>query len=202
MDNYFKNDEYWMEHINKKLEIDMWIDDYRDYFKSGTYLDLGCGVGQYSKVFLANGNEVISTDISKIALEKVKEFNKNVINLDMQKALPFEDNKFDVVFANLSIHYFNDTDTKNLMNEIKRILKTDGIFIGSVNGLEGLEKIKDTAKQIEEHFYFNKNKYIRLFDNKDLEKYLNIFDIIKIEKRETKRFEHHKNYWIFIARKS
>lgn len=202
MDNYFKNDEYWMEHINKELEEDMWIDDYKEYFKSGLYLDLGCGIGQYSRKFIANGNEVISADISKIALEKVKEFNSNIVNLDMQEPLPFKDNIFDVVFANLSIHYFNDNDTKNLMDEIKRILKQDGVFIGSVNGLEGLEKIKDTAKKLEEHFYFNKNKYIRLFEQEDLEKYLSGFAILKIEKRETKRFEHNKNYWIFIVRKS
>jgi len=50
MADYFKNDRYWKYHIAKKLEIDMWIDDYRDYFgNSGKCLDLGCGIGQHSK---------------------------------------------------------------------------------------------------------------------------------------------------------
>ena len=31
-DIYFKNDEYWKEHINKKLEDDIWIKNYREYF--------------------------------------------------------------------------------------------------------------------------------------------------------------------------
>ena len=50
MSNYFKNDEYWRKYINKPLEKDMWIDKYKEYFKgTGTCLDLGCGIGQYSK---------------------------------------------------------------------------------------------------------------------------------------------------------
>ena len=201
MKDYFKDDEYWKEHINKDLEEDLWINDYKDYLNGGTCLDLGCGIGQFSKWFMENGYEVISSDISKIALEKVKEFNSNVVNVDMREKLPFEDNKFDVVFANLSIHYFSDSDTKSLMNEIKRILKKDGLFIGSVNGIQGLEKIKDTAKELDYHYYYNKDKYIRLFDVEDVKKYLSIFDIIKIDERETIRFEHKKNYIVFIAKK-
>ena len=207
MKDYFKEDEYWKEHINKALEEDLWINNYKDCLNGdnclngGICLDLGCGIGQFSKWFMENGYEVISSDISKIALEKVKEFNSNVVNVDMREKLPFEDNKFDVVFANLSIHYFSDSDTKSLMNEIKRILKKDGLFIGSVNGIQGLEKIKETAQELDYHYYYNKDKYIRLFDVEDVKKYLNIFDIIKINERETVRFDHKKNYIVFIAKK-
>ena len=61
--------------------------------------------------------------------------------------------------------------------------------------------MKDTAIKLEENFYLNKNKYIRLFDEDELRKYLNIFDIKLIEKREIVRFEHKKNYYVFIAKK-
>ena len=202
MKDYFKDDEYWKEHINKELEDDLWIDEYKEYLNNkGLCLDLGCGIGQYTKKFMEYGYEVISSDISNIALNKVKEFNKNTINVDMREPLPFEDNKFDIVFANLSVHYFSDSDTKQLINEIKRILKKDGLFIGSVNGIQGLEVIKDTAKELEYHYYFNKDKYIRLFDKNDIKKYLNVFEIIKIDEKETIRFKHKKNYIIFIAKK-
>lgn len=201
-DTYFKNDEYWKDHISKEIEEDIWIREYKEYFnRKGKCLDLGCGIGQYSKELMSYGYEVTSSDISDIALEKVKEFNSNVIKLDMKEKLPFSDNEFDLVFANLSIHYFSDKDTKKLMLEIKRILKKDGLFIGSVNGLEGYEKIKETAIEIEKHYWFNKNKYIRLFDKEDLKKYLSIFNIINIEERETIRFEHKKNYLIFLVKK-
>lgn len=201
-DTYFKNDEYWKDHISKEIEEDIWIREYKEYFnRKGKCLDLGCGIGQYSKELMSYGYEVTSSDISDIALKKVKEFNSNVIKLDMKEKLPFSDNEFDLVFANLSIHYFSDKDTKKLMLEIKRILKKDGLFIGSVNGLEGYEKIKETAIEIEKHYWFNKNKYIRLFDKEDLKNYLSIFNIINIEERETIRFEHKKNYLIFLVKK-
>lgn len=46
-EKYFKNDLYWKEHINKKLDIDMWIDEYKNYFdKKVVCLELGCGIGQ------------------------------------------------------------------------------------------------------------------------------------------------------------
>lgn len=201
-DIYFKNDEYWKEHINKKLEDDIWIKNYREYFTGkGKCLDLGCGIGQYSKELMSYGYEVISADISDIALEKVKEFNDNVFKVDMKEKLPFSENEFDLVFANLSIHYFSDEDTKRLMLEIKRILKEDGLFIGSVNGIQGYKKIKDTAVELEKHYWFNKNKYVRLFDKDDLEKYLDVFDVLNIEEKETVRFNHKKNYLIFFVKK-
>lgn len=202
-DIYFKNDEYWKEHINKKLEDDIWIENYREYFNGkGKCLDLGCGIGQYSKELMSYGYEVISADISDIALKKVKEFNDNVVKVDMKEELPFSKKEFDLVFANLSIHYFSDEDTKKLMLEIKRILKEDGLFIGSVNGIQGYEKIKDTAVELEKHYWFNKNKYVRLFDKDDLEKYLDVFEILNIEEKETVRFNHKKNYLVFFVKKN
>lgn len=202
-DIYFKNAEYWKKHINKKLEDDIWIRNYREYFSGeGKCLDLGCGIGQYTKELMSYGYEVTSADISNIALEKVKEFNDNIVKVDMKEELPFSENEFDLVFANLSIHYFSDEDTKKLMLEIKRILKEEGLFIGSVNGIQGYEKIKDTAVELEKHYWFNKNKYVRLFDKDDLEKYLDVFDVLNIEEKETVRFNHKKNYLVFFVKKN
>jgi len=200
--DYFKNDEYWANHINKDLEEDLWIEEYTTYFNStGKCLDLGCGIGQYSKQLIKYGYDVTSADISDIALNKVKDFNENVVKLDMRDKLPFQNNEFDLVFANLSIHYFPDEDTRKLMIEIKRILKEDGLFIGSVNGIEGLKVIGNETKEIEYHFYEYKDKLIRLFDINDIKKYLADFNIIKIDERETIRFKHKKNYIVFIAKK-
>lgn len=200
--NYFKNDEYWKKRINEKLEIDMWIDEYIEYFKNkGKCLELGCGIGQYSKRLMEYGYEVTSTDISETALREVKKFNKNTKIVDMTERLPFESETFDLVFASLSIHYFDDKTTKQLVSEIKRVLKNDGLFIGSVNGKEALEVINETAIKLEDNFYLNKDRYIRLFDKEEIKKYLSIFQVQLIDKRETIRFSHKKNYYVFIAKK-
>lgn len=200
--DYFKEDKYWSAHINRSLEEDLWIDDYREYLSlNGKCLDLGCGIGQFSKKLIEYGYNVISADISDIVLNKVKEFNNNVVKLDMREKLPFSDGEFDLVFANLSIHYFSDEDTKKFFLDIKRILKNDGLFIGSVNGIQGLQVIQNDTKEIEYRFYEYKDKLIRLFDIDDIKKYLKDFDILKIDERETIRFEHKKNYIVFIAKK-
>lgn len=202
VNDYFKEDKYWSAHINRNLEEDFWIDDYKKYLSlNGKCLDLGCGIGQFSKKLIEYGYNVISADISNTALNKVKEFNNNVVKLDMREKLPFSDGEFDLVFANLSIHYFSDEDTKKLFLDIKRILKNNGLFIGSVNGIQGLQVIQNDTKEIEYHFYEYKDKLIRLFDIDDIKKYLKDFDILKIDERETIRFEHKKNYIVFIAKK-
>ena len=160
-DKYFENDLYWKEHINRKLSIDMWIDEYKNYFNNkGICLELGCGIGQYSKRLIEYGYKVISTDISDIALNEVKKFNPNVEKVDMSMPLKYDNNSFDLVFSSLAIHYFSEEKTAQLMSEIHRVLKNGGLFVGSVNGLEGYDVIKDTAIRLEENFYFNKGKYI------------------------------------------
>ena len=68
--------------------------------------------------------------------------------------------------------------------------------------IEGYEKIKDTAVELEKHYWFNKNKYVRLFDKDDLEKYLDVFDVLNIEEKETVRFNHKKNYLVFFVKKN
>ena len=177
----------------KTLEEDNWLDEYQKYFSNSDFcLDLGCYIGQYTKKIMSHGYIVVSADISKISLNVVKEFNNNVIEIDMQNPLPFDDNKFDMVFANLSIHYFDDETTKKLMSVIKRILKKASLFIESVNGIQGLKVIKDTSTEIEPHYYYNKNKYIRLFDKSDLKKYLSLLQIIEMSKKEIIRFNNQK----------
>lgn len=46
----------------------------------------------------------------------------------MTDKLKFNDNEFDIVFANFLIHFFNEKDTQKLLNEIHRILKPNGLF--------------------------------------------------------------------------
>lgn len=203
MSDYFKYDEYWKEHINKEIEEDNWLDDYKMYFKNtGLCLDLGCGIGQYTKKFMSYGYKVVSADISEVALNEVKKFNDTIVKIDMQETFPFDNETFDIVFANLSIHYFSDKMTKKIISEIKRVLKKDGLFIGSVNGIQGLKVIKDTAIEIEPHYYYNKNKYIRLFDKEELKKYLSPFQVLELSEREIIRFKHQKNYLLFICKKN
>lgn len=101
-------------------------------------LDAGGGIGRFSFPFAEKGHEVTLTEISEgmldtakaIATEKklnVKLFKESVIDMKNQ-----EDNYYDVVFLMNGILDYCQNHKKTL-SEVKRVLKKDGILIGTVN---------------------------------------------------------------------
>jgi len=94
-------------------------------------LDVGCGLGTDAAIFAQAGHTVLATDFSKVAIEKNREKFKTVPHLsfellDLHNPFRFNANEFDVVYARLSLHYFTDAVTRNIFNEIHRVLKPTG----------------------------------------------------------------------------
>ena len=96
-------------------------------------LDLGCGLGRHSILFAKEGFDVTAADLSEYAIKNVEEWQKKedlhitTAICDM-KMLPFPDNSFDCIW---SYHAISHTDTAGfheILNELKRITKTDGEF--------------------------------------------------------------------------
>lgn len=101
-------------------------------------LDFGCGDGVYSfKMAELGANKVIGIDVShsmiEIANNKLQ--NKKTEKVNFIKAggdnLPFEDNRFDIVFCNFVLHHFKNT--LNPLREIYRVLNNNGYLIGTFN---------------------------------------------------------------------
>ena len=211
MKSYWNN-EYWKNHLethkNEKLDFlhDNWVDKYSgiiDQIPKGNALDLGCGLGQYTKYLMDKGFNVTSADISIEVLNRLKNNIKeaNVKELDMSKPLPFDSESFDLVFANLSIHYFDKETTINLLKEIKRILKNDGYFIGTVNSSKTYKFIEDIAVEIEPNYYYENGRTVRLWDKEQCDFFFKDFDLIKLEEVETARWNRVKILWEIVARK-
>lgn len=96
-------------------------------------LDVGCGGGKtVSKLCEKVGNgKVFGVDYSELCVEKSKKLNKNNIMCGKAtilqasvSALPFEENKFDIVTA-VETYYFWQ-DKLNDLKEIYRVLKPCG----------------------------------------------------------------------------
>lgn len=54
-----------------------------DYFKDKYCLDVGCGVGRWTRVLMELGGKVLSADVSEHAVRATSQFNKNVTKLDI-----------------------------------------------------------------------------------------------------------------------
>lgn len=206
--NYWDN-IYWEKHLNEDdLENieELWVKKYEDIFLNRNYkkvLDLGCGIGQYTRYFIEKDFDVVATDISAKALNYLSKNNPTVKTVlqDMTDKFKFDDNEFDIVFANLSIHFFNENDTYELLKEIRRILKPNGLFIGSVNSSSAYEFIKEHVTQIEENYYNSNGRNVRLFNESQFEKFFKDFEKIILNEVTETRFNHSKNMYEFIYRK-
>lgn len=204
--NYW-NDNYWPRHLSEpgRMDIfdDLWIQKHQELIDSlskGKVLDLGCGIGQYTDYWLKNGFQVTSADISRNALAELKRRRPDAltVELDMSKPLPFADCAFDVVFANLSIHYFDEETTMALSDEIQRILKPNGLFIGSVNSSRAYEIVKDRLEVLAENYYASGARHIRLFDRPQFDRFFGKFKTLSLEETRTVRFRNAKDMWEFI----
>ena len=98
--------------------------------KNKKVLDLGGRDGTLTKHFIEK-NHVTLADIDENALKYAKKnYKVKTMKVDLNQSLPFEDNSFDVVvMAEVLEHlpYPNIT-----LSEIRRVLKTNGKFIGNL----------------------------------------------------------------------
>lgn len=203
----FKN--YWNETHKKfssgKIVYDNWLDDYKDVLNKckTKVLDLGCGVGNDSLYLTEKGFDVIACDYSDIAIEKInKEFNNVETKIvDISKRLPFEDNSFDLIIADLSLHYFDENTTKNIMREIKRILTPNGYLIARVNSVEDINHGAGQGKKLEENFYYVEGYNKRFFTIQDAVKFFSIIGDTKVKEADMLRYSKPKKVFEILVQK-
>jgi len=158
----------------KRLGIsDWWWFEAKDelissFLKKGSkILNIGANINEP----FAECGEVHVVDIDKNALEKIK--NKNTHLCDVQKKLPFPDNHFDsVIFSDVLEHLKND---RTPIEETKRVLKKGGSLIITVPAMPSLFNKHD------EHM-----GHLRRYSKKELKEMLKGFKIKRM------------SYWCFL----
>lgn len=166
-------------------------------------LDLGCGLGKDDAIFAQSGHTILATDFAELAIEKNKAQYKNVPNLsfevlDLNRSFPFSDNAFDVVYARLSLHYFTDSMTREIFQEIHRVLKPSGYLCFLCKSTN--DKLYGEGIQIEKDMY-ERNGHVRHFFSEVyaktlLEKY---FKIVKIESGDKMIYKRDSSFIKVIA---
>jgi ubiquinone/menaquinone biosynthesis C-methylase UbiE len=146
------------------------IDKEKEFKRGSTVLDLGGGTGADAFYFVKRGHYVTVADISPYALSIVSDKSKSM-NLPIsikqitlgENQLPISSDTFDIVYSRLSLHYFNQQTTVEIIKEINRILKVGGrafLTLKSPNDEKEMEYLKKTATEIEFNV-FNEDKDIK-----------------------------------------
>lgn len=111
------------EHLHRYCMANEWA-------SGRTVLDIACGEGYGSDLLARNAHEVTGVDISGATIEAAKvKYKRNNLRFIQGRAdqIPCEDAYFDVVVSFETIEHHDRHD--EMMSEIKRVLKPDGVLI-------------------------------------------------------------------------
>lgn len=125
------------EHTTPAINMPTWVSERFVWTGNEQILDLGSGSGAYRETVTqyVDPQNYVGGDLSYgmlSALQRQAEGSTvKLAQLDAE-ALPFADNRFDVVLANHVLHHMVDLDTA--IREIRRVLKpATGVLIASTN---------------------------------------------------------------------
>ncbi len=199
-------EKYWDNiHQNYTSSYDGWLDNYlKDINTDDVILELGCGRA-YNSLFLKEKGykKIVATDISKVVLDIIKKENPSleVLYLNVLERFPFDNNEIDVIIADLSLHYFSIEKMKVIFEEIKRVLSKKGKIILRINSVNDVCHIPSEGQQLEENLYYDGKIYKKFFKKEDFEKFLDGFEIVKLEEKTMDRYVKPKVLWELYAKK-
>ncbi len=191
----------------REILYDTWLERYLPYINiaQGPALDLGCGLGNATSFLLKNGIETTSCDYSDTAIDYIRTKFPQAATIihDMRNRFPFALESFGVVVADLSIHYFPWGKTLEIMDEIGRILRNDGIFLFRVNSVHDRNYGAGKGKELERHYYSREGSCKRFFDNEDIEALLaGKWQRLEVSEARMDRYGKKKQVWEVALRKS
>lgn len=149
-----------------------------EFFKNKrikTILDLGCGSGNDTIYFHNKGYDVTALDFSQKALDLLKKRNNKIKTLK-QDITRLRIKNYDLIFANLSLHYFDLKTTQKIVNYLQKHCKYLVLRVKSID--DDLAKLG--KKQGE--FYNYKGRLRRLYSKKEIKLLISKFKIIKVRR--------------------
>ena len=93
-------------------------------------LDVGCGDGRLARLLLNLKADYTGVDVSESAVDLCRRQGLRVSRQDLNEALPFDENNFDVATIFEVLEHLFAPDAA--IREVVRVLKPGGIVIGSV----------------------------------------------------------------------
>ena len=180
------------------IKVDNWLDVFSDIIDNcnSPILDLGCGSGNNSLYLINRGKEVYAADQSENAINNIRKNFPEIANariLNMLDGIDYPDDKFGIVVADLSLHYFTTEENRRILLDIKKILKPDGYLLIRVNSIHDVNHGAGTGEEIEHHFYRTADgMFKRFFDEEDIKTIFSDFNIFFCEEQKMMRYKREK----------
>lgn len=177
-EDYFRDSPSSLAQLVDKLIIDL---------LGKRIIELGCGQGQDAIFFGNKGAIVTALDFSQKAVESTRSrINKeglnnsvSAMNADISSGLDFPQEHFDIIFANLSLHYFDDKTTKSIFDEVYRVLKPNGYLFFEVKSIDDVDYGR--GEEIEKDFFNYNGKKKHFFSEQYLLECTRSFDVVCVQ---------------------
>eukprot|EP00742_Colponemidia_sp_Colp-10_P000664 GILJ01000723.1.p1 GENE.GILJ01000723.1~~GILJ01000723.1.p1 ORF type:complete len:232 (+),score=45.45 GILJ01000723.1:85-780(+) len=95
-------------------------------------LELGCGIGRFTEIFMNNAKSVVAVDFMEEFIDENRRRHGHADNVSFVRgdvmSLEFEPGSFDLVFSNWLLEYLSDEDIAKLNQKISTWLTPGGHF--------------------------------------------------------------------------
>lgn len=136
-DLFYRDDVESLPWYEQNLDLDVKHEIKTRKMNTGKFLDVGTGPGTQAIQLDSMGFDVTGSDISKNAIKKARRLSKRVsFVVDDILHTSFAENEFDYILDRGCFHIFEPSQRKNYQNQVKRILKDDGILFLKVLSTE------------------------------------------------------------------
>lgn len=160
--NLFSAQELWDKRYQSAKQLplyDGWLDEFAEEFQAEKILlEIGIGSGPNLPIYhqLAK-DHIYGCDISGTALEflKIRVPGINLFIQDIRDPFRVADAYFDIIVADLCLHYFNRKTTKNIIDELRRLLIPAGKIFLRVNKVGDSNSCYKHGVEIEPNFFRN-----------------------------------------------
>ena len=183
-----------------------WMFSHYSFTPQAKILEIGCGDGSFwlsNADKIPNDVEITLTDLSE---SMVKESQQNLKHIKQINAceiadcyhLPYSDHQFDIVIANHVLMYFEDLSSA--LNEICRVLKTDGLFYCSTIGKEMMKERDALLSKFDKRISFDQPILYQKFGYENgKEKLAHYFNDIQLyERKEIYKITDLDEYYHFL----
>ena len=146
-----------------KTDWSIWFFEKMDIPENGRILELGCGNGmlwQKNAHSVRENWDITLSDFSEGILESAKQnissdkFKFEIIDI---QNIPYEDETFDVIIARHMLYHVPNIG--KAICEVRRILKSDGKFYVSTNGIEHMQELENLVKSYDANIDLNLKKF-------------------------------------------